>query len=112
MEAQTKTIPSIDKDPSATLGYGFDLSAVSNNRPNGQPYLAPGETVTGLTVTSDAGVTVVSSGIYGNAQGVAAVLVASISGGTLGKQYQVHFCFTTSLGNVDTRTLSLNLVQK
>lgn len=104
------TIPVIGKDPSASLPYGFDLSVPFV--PQGKPYLAPGETVTALTVTSDPGINIVSSGIYNNQVGIPSQVVAFISGGTLSNQYQVHFFFTTSLGNQDTRTLVLSLVQK
>lgn len=109
MAAQV-TIPTILKDVSAFLCYGFDLSTPYT--PQGRPYLAPGETVTALTVTSDAGITVVSSGIHNNLAGIPSQIAAWISGGALGNVYQVHFFFTTSLGNQDTRTLTLSLVQK
>jgi hypothetical protein len=109
MAVQT-TIPVIEKDPSAFLAYGFDLSVPYT--PQGKPYLAAGETVTSLTVTADPGIDIASSGIHSNQLGVASQVVAWIGGGTLAEQYQVHFLFTTSLGNQDTRTLTLSLVQK
>ncbi|MBB5414128.1 phage fiber-tail adaptor protein [Paraburkholderia atlantica] len=104
------TIPVIAKDPSAFLPYGFDLSVAAI--PFGKPYLAAGETVTALTVTSDPGITVASSGIYNNAAGSPTQVVAWISGGTIGAQYAVHFQFTTSTGNQDARTLTISVVQK
>lgn len=110
MEAVTATIPVIEKDPSAVLTYGFDLSIPMTVQ--GKPYLAPGELVTAVTVTSDPGVTVVSSGVYANSAGDNTQVAAKVSGGTLGSQYSVHFLFTTSLGNQDTRTLVLGIVQK
>lgn len=104
------TIPVIGKDPSALLCYGFDLSVPYT--PQGKPYLAPGESVTAVTVTSDPGITIVSSGIYNNLAGFPTQIAAWVSGGTLGNQYALHFLFTTSLGNQDTRSLTLSLVQK
>lgn len=104
------TIPNIAKDPSALLAYGFDLSAPFT--PQGKPYLGPGETVTALTVSNDPGINIVSSGIHNNPAGLASQIVAWVSGGTLGNTYQIHFLFTTSLGNQDCRTLALSLVQK
>jgi hypothetical protein len=109
MAAQV-TPPTVFKDPSAFLAYGFDLSVPYT--PQGKPYLAAGETVTALSVTSDPGITVVSSGIFNNPAGIPTQVAAWISGGALGNQYQVHFLFTTSQGNQDSRTLTLSMVQK
>ncbi|MBB5508178.1 phage fiber-tail adaptor protein [Paraburkholderia atlantica] len=104
------TIPVIAKDPSAFLPYGFDLSV--SPMPFGKPYLAPRETVTALTVTSDPGITVASSGIYNNAAGVPAQVVAWIGGGTIGTSYNVRFQFTTNLGNTDCRSISIQCVAR
>jgi hypothetical protein len=104
-------IPVINKSPSALLDYGFDLSARDPSSGSG-PWLQPGETITALTVTADAGVTVASSGIYPNASGVQSQVVAWVSGGTIGTEYNVYFLFTSSAGRQDTRTLTLNVVQR
>jgi hypothetical protein len=96
------------KDPSATLEYGFDLSAPPTVV--SRPWLAPGESVIDLTVTADAGLTVSGSSINTNASGVAgALLLAWISGGVAGNAYAVHFSFTTNQGRTDCRSLQIQV---
>ncbi|MDB5985152.1 MAG: hypothetical protein JWR16_205 [Nevskia sp.] len=105
------TIPGINKDPSADLDYGFDLS------PSPQqlmvPWLAAGELVTSLTVTADTGLTVLSSSINTNSSNVpASLLVAWISGGVIGSTYNVKFMFATNQGRTDTRSMQITCVQR
>jgi hypothetical protein len=100
----------VQKDPSATLDYGFDLAAVTPNF--SKPWLAPDETVIDLTVTADAGLTVAGSSINANSSGVpGALLLAWISGGVAGNSYAAHFKFTTNQGRTDTRSIQLRVVQ-
>jgi hypothetical protein len=101
--------PIIQKDPSAFLAYGFDLAVAASG---GKPYLAQGETITAVAVTADPGVTVVSSGVALGAGGALSQVFAWVRGGVYPNQYNVHYFFTTSLGNQDTRTLTLQMVSK
>jgi hypothetical protein len=99
------------KDPSATLDFGFDLSALTTALSH--PWLAPGEAVIDLTVTADAGLTVTGSSINTNASGVpGALLLAWISGGVAGNTYAVHFEFTTNQGRTDCRSLSIQCISR
>jgi hypothetical protein len=96
------------KDPSATLDYGFDLAAVTPNF--SKPWLAPDETVIDLTVTADAGLTVAGSSINTNSSSVpGALLLAWISGGVAGNTYAVHFNFTTNQGRTDCRSMQIQV---
>jgi hypothetical protein len=98
------------KDPSATLDYGFDLGAPPTAL--SRPWLAAGEFVIDLTVTADVGLTVSGSSINTNASGVAgALLLAWISGGVAGNSYAAHFTFTTNQGRTDTRSIQFRIVQ-
>lgn len=106
------TPPQIYKDPNATLDYGFDLSP-SPSPIQPVPWLESGETVTSLTVTPDSGITVDSSAVIANSSGTpASLLVAWISGGSLGTVYNVKFEFTTSLGRTDNRTMQISVIQR
>lgn len=104
-------IPVIIKDPSADLDYGLDLSPSPVSLKT--PYLSPGDYVTALTVTADAGLTVGSSSITANASGVpASQIVAWLSGGVIGTTYNVRFLFTTFQGRTDTRSIQVCVVQR
>ncbi|MFM0141713.1 phage fiber-tail adaptor protein [Paraburkholderia sp. RL18-085-BIA-A] len=99
----------VQKDPAATLDYGFDLSGPATALAH--PWLAPGEAVIDLTVTADTGLTVTGSSINTNASGVpAALLLAWISGGVAGNTYNVSFKFTTNSTppRTDCRSLQIN----
>lgn len=105
------SIPVIIASPDANLDYGFDLSPPASQLQ--RPWLATGETVTDLSVTVDAGLTVNSSGVAANASGVpGALLVAWISGGVVGSSYYAHFQFTTSLGRSDMRSIQIQCVAR
>jgi hypothetical protein len=106
-----QAIPTQYKDPSAVLDYALDLAPAAGI--NQQPWLVSGEIVTGLQVTADTGVTVNSSSIAANSQGVASsLLVAWLSGGTAGVTYNVRFTFTTSMGRTDSRTLPVQVIAR
>jgi hypothetical protein len=109
MALASTQIPAVDKDPMALKDYGFDLSLPT--RPFGTAWLAPGETLSSLTVTADAGITVASSSIGNNAAGLPTVAIAWISGGTIGSTYYVRFTFTTNQGRTDTRSILFRVVQ-
>lgn len=106
-------VPTIIKDPLSDLDYGFDLSV-----PNTQvkaPWLQPGEEVVDLTVTAATGITVNSSGISANAAGVpGSLLIAWLSGGTAGTDYNVQFLFTTNSSppRTDVRSLTIQCIDR
>lgn len=105
--------PTMQKDPGAVLEFGFDLSAPSTQQY--QPWLAPGEQVVSLSVSTDSGLTVNSSSIATNASGVAgALLVAWLAGGVAGNTYNVRFLFTTNSSppRTDCRTLQIQCVTR
>nr|WP_132454164.1 hypothetical protein [Paraburkholderia sp. BL8N3] len=98
------------KDPSAVLDYALDLAPSPSI--NTKPWLADGETVTLLTVTADAGLTVNSSSIMANSRGITdSLLVAWLAGGTPGATYKVRFAFTTNQGRTDCRAMPVKIAQ-
>ena len=104
-------LPLVYKDPSATLDYGFDLSAPATQLI--KPWLAPDEAVTSLAVTADAGITVDAYSFITNSSGVlASLLVAWLSGGTVGTTYEVHFLFSTNKGRTDTKSVQICVVSR
>ena len=107
--AATVTIPIVDKDPTAIKDYGFDLSLPV--RQFESAYLAQGEAIATLTMSADPGINVVSSSIGNNAAGLATVITAWVSGGTIGSSYYVRFTFTTNQGRTDTRAILFRVVQ-
>lgn len=103
--------PTVIKDVSATIDIGLDLSGPVTQLY--QPWLAPGEVVTDLHVTADAGLTVTNQSVNTNASGVpAALLIAWVSGGVVGNTYPVRFVFTTNQGRTDSRSILINCVER
>jgi hypothetical protein len=100
--------PTVVKDPSAAIDIGLDLSGPVTQLY--QPWLAPGEVVTDLHVTADAGLTVTSQSINTNGSGVpAALLIAWVSGGIAGNTYVARFVFTTNQGRTDSRSIAVQV---
>jgi hypothetical protein len=83
------------KDPSAILPYSEDWTAWLN-----------GDTITALTVTATAGITVNSSSY------TTTVVTALLSGGTQGINYTVTFHITTAAGLQDDRSITINCVNR
>jgi hypothetical protein len=103
-------IPSIDKSPIAVLDYGIDLSLPTAKT---GPWLQPGEYVVTLTVvSSDPALIVDSFGIVPNPQGLMAICMAWVSGGTLNTIPQVTFTFTTNQGRTDERSINFPIVPR
>lgn len=96
------------KDPAANLDYIFDWAAATNtNDPDAtSDYLEAGETISSHSVTADSGITA-SSGTLGDGNTSVTVWV---SGGTVGRTYDVTCQITTSLTRIDERTIHI-LVQ-
>lgn len=109
--ALSPTIPTILASPGSVLDYGFDLSPPPTSLR--QPWLASGEQITNLSITTDAGVTVNSQNIGPNSTGVpAALCTAWLSGFSLGGAYFVHYTFTTNQGRTDTRSIQISCLQR
>jgi hypothetical protein len=109
------TIVTIPKSVVADLDYGIDLSPPFN--PQSRPWLASGEYVTSLTVSittaPDESLVINSYSINENASGITgALLIAWLSGGTLGLLYTVTFQFTTNQGRTDERSITLSIVPR
>ncbi|MCX5864918.1 MAG: hypothetical protein NTW42_07575 [Deltaproteobacteria bacterium] len=86
-------IPSIQKDPAATLDYSFDWTE----------YLAAiADTIASKVITVSAGLTKASDAVAGG------VVTAWVSGGTEGGAAETVSCkITTAGGRVDERTINL-----
>lgn len=77
------------KDPAATLDYSLDW----------RDWLAAGETVSSHVVTAPAGITLVSD------SAASGIVSFRLSGGTAGRHYDITVEITTSIGQVDQRTI-------
>ena len=86
----------IDKDPAASLRYGFDIAGI----------LADGDTITGITIPAQAGVTATQAGYSGT------VVSCRVAGGTAGDTGSVTLRWTTTQGDTDERTLLFRLVER
>lgn len=94
----TDGLPTIDKDPNATLDYSQDWS----------DWLSPiSDTITGTPVwTLGAGLTKISQ------SNTTTSASAFISGGVIGSKEPVACKITTTGGRVDERTVYLKIVQR
>jgi hypothetical protein len=82
------------KDPNSTLDYSMDWSG----------WLDDGETITSQQVTADpAGLTV------SNVSGASGVVRWRLAGGTVGTVYYVTVRVTTSVGQIDDRTVRIRI---
>lgn len=88
------------KDPNAVLDYGF------NWRPEGEEWLEEDETITSYVITVPTGITKDSDS---ESDGVVTVW---LSGGTVGKWYDIACKITTSAGRTDERTLSIQIQER
>lgn len=95
------------KDPNAVLDYKFDFAA-STNGSGDEDYLASGETISTATVTAETGLTVDSSAKSDNDTSV----VAWLSGGTDGEDYDVTCRIVTSASRTDDRTIVIKVRQR
>ena len=88
----------IEKDPDATLDYGFDWSA----------WLASGETISTVDWTIATGL---DEDSLGEVTGSDTAKIW-LSGGTAGENYSVACLITTSAGRVDERTLTIRVLER
>jgi hypothetical protein len=85
------------KDPSATLDFTFDWSA----------WLPTGDTISSVTWAISTGVTLASSPAPSHTTTTATTFV---SGGTAGTSYILSCTITTAQGRIDTRSLTIAVV--
>jgi hypothetical protein len=121
--------PAIEKAVGAQLNYGFDLAPQVAQQTNPfappspvlVPWLAPGEEVIELSVTSDGGTPTGTTDllidytqITANAFGVPGSLITAwISGGTVGTVYVVTFTWGTNsspVQRIDSRSIQITVV--
>ena len=85
-----------NKDPDATLDYSLDWSS----------WLGNGETISSHSVTVSDGMTLVSS------SATETVVSFRVSGGTEGVTYDAVVRITTSLGQIDERTIRIPVAER
>lgn len=88
----------IDKDPAASLRYGFDVAGL----------LASGDTIspTAVTISGQAGVTATQPGATGT------VVSCRVAGGTAGETGSATLRWTTAQGDTDERTLLFRVIER
>lgn len=94
-------------DPDATLDYRWDWKSLTNGY-GYSDWLGSEEIITSHTITADSGITVDSSALASTSTAV----VAWISGGTAGTNYNVTCHIVTSQGREDDRTIRLMVRQR
>jgi hypothetical protein len=87
---------SVERDPDATLRYGFDLRDV----------LAPGDSVQSVSISQQSGVTADQATVSGS------TVLCRVSGGTAGQPASVTLRWVTAQGDTDERTLHFRLTQR
>lgn len=97
-----------EKDPDAVLDYKFDFAALRNGRGT-EDYLASGETILSVTVTSSSGDLVVDS--YALADSDSSV-ICWLSGGIVNTSYLVTARITTSESRTDDRTIQIQVLER
>lgn len=81
------------KDPHATLDYGFDWSQ----------WLEEGDIISSYTITPGSGITLVSDSKTSGS------VIVWLSGGTVGRRYDVACKITTSNNRIDERTIKIDV---
>ena len=84
------------KDPDAELTYQFDWS----------DWLATAVTISSYVITADAGITVESDSNTDTAVNV------KLSGGTVGESYDIACLMTDSSGEIDERTITIEVEER
>lgn len=86
----------IEKDPYAVLDYSLDFTN----------WMPDGDTITSISITPDAGITVDSTS---NTDYIA---TAFISGGTAGNIYNIEFKIVTTGGLQDSRNFRIKVLER
>lgn len=86
----------IEKDPYAILDYSLDF----------QNWMPSGDTITSITVSADAGITIDST------TNTDYIATANISGGTAGNIYNIEFKIVTTNGLRDSRNFRIKVLER
>lgn len=86
----------IEKDPYAVLDYSLDWTN----------WMPSGDTITSISVTADAGITIDSS------TNTDYIATAYISGGTAGTIYNIEFKIVTTNGLQDSRNFRIKVIER
>ncbi len=101
-------MPTFVKDPDARLDYRFDWAPLTNGRQHAKSdWLEADETITTASVTADAGLTA-DDVSYDDGKTV----VAWLTGGVVGRSYNVRCHITTSKGRSDDRSVAVFVVER
>ena len=95
------------KDPDAVLDYKFDWKALTNGS-GSTDWLAASETITGITINADSGITVDSS----SATNANTSVTVWLSGGSAGGTYKVACKIVTNASRTDERTITVNVSER
>ena len=95
------------KDTAGVLDYKFDWKALSNDS-GLSDWLGSSETISAHAVSADSGITVDSSALSDANTSVTVWL----SGGTLGKTYNIVCRITTNDGRTDERTMQVKVLNR
>jgi hypothetical protein len=88
-------LPTVAKDPDASLRYGIDVADV----------LHPSDTIASVAVTGT-GITVTAASHSGT------IISARVAGGTAGTTHALQFAWTTAGGDTDHRTVYLAVAER
>jgi len=97
-------MPTYEKDPSAVLDYKFDWKPKTNGR-GFKDWLTSGETISTITITASAGITVDSSSITDSST----TATVWLSGGTANTSYTIACKIVTSASRTDERTITIDV---
>jgi len=86
----------IEKDPYAVLDYSLDWTN----------WMPSGDTITSITVSADAGITIDST------TNTDYIATANISGGTAGNIYNIEFKIVTTNGLRDSRNFRIKVLER
>jgi len=96
------------KDADAVLDFKFDFAPLANGQVGANSdWLESGETITGHTITADAGITVDSSSFTDTNTSVTVWL----SGGTAGNKYRIN-CEITTATRTEQRSMMIKVVER
>ncbi len=100
-------MPTYTKDPDAVLDYKWDWKSSTNGR-GFTDWLTTSETISSITITAEAGITIDSSSITDTNTSATVWL----SGGAAGTSYTVACKIVTSAGRTDERSITVSVAQR
>ena len=95
------------QDPDALLDYVYDWKALTNGS-GASDWLATGETISSIVITSPSGIT----DDAGTITGTGTTVTVWISGGTAGTDYDVVCSIVTSDAREDDRTIVIQIRER